>query len=157
MSFPLNRPRRLRRQIKQHSVDALHLGGNSRGNLMQHRIGNLLDGRGHSVLGIHGADDGGPAFVALAVTDANALEIGHCHEVLPDVVQAVLVKLLAEDLRSVKRVGVYHTVYGLACADTVGVVRVCVVVKGLVIRPKHIHPEQSNPQEFLSVYFRLPF
>ena len=65
---------------------------------MEYVIGDLFDGGGHGVLGVDGADDGGPAFVAALVLHANALDIGHSDEVLPDLFsQAVLVELFPQD------------------------------------------------------------
>ena len=65
---------------------------------MEDGVGDLLDGGGHSVFGVDGADDGGPAFVAAVVLDAYALDVGDDYEILPYLFgQAAVVKLLAED------------------------------------------------------------
>ena len=61
-------------------------------------VGDLLDGGGHGVGGVHRADDCRPALIALAVAHAHALEVGHGDEVLPYLAgKTVLVKLLSED------------------------------------------------------------
>ena len=72
--------------------------GDSIGNVVQQRVGDLLDGSGHSVLGVYGANDGGPAFVATLILNANALDIGNGNEILPNLfAQTVLCKFLAKD------------------------------------------------------------
>ena len=44
---------------------------------MQNGVGDLLDGGRHGVSGIHRTNDSGPTLVALAVADADALEVGY--------------------------------------------------------------------------------
>ena len=96
--FPLDGTNGLGRQIQQNAVDALHLMGDAVGDVVEDLVGDLLDGCGHGVLGVDGADDGGPALVALLVANAHALDVGHGDEVLPYLLaEAVLVELLAED------------------------------------------------------------
>ena len=98
MLFPFDRSDGLRREIHQNAVDALNLMGDAVGDVVQQRVGDLLDGGGHGVLGVDGADDGRPALVAALVLHADALDVGHGDEVLPDLlVQAVLLELFAQD------------------------------------------------------------
>ena len=58
-SLPLDGAGGLRGQVEEDAVDALDLGGDAGHDLMQNGVRDLLDGGGHGILGIHGADDGG--------------------------------------------------------------------------------------------------
>ena len=72
--------------------------GDAVGDLVENLVGDLLDGGGHGVGGVDGADDGGPALVAALVLDADGLDVGHGDEVLPDLLsQAALVELVTQD------------------------------------------------------------
>ena len=96
--FPFDCAHGLRRQIQQNAVNAFDLMGNTVGDLVQNTVGNFFDGSRHGILGVDGADDSGPAFVAALVLDTDALDVGHSDEVLPDLfVQAVLLKLFPQD------------------------------------------------------------
>ena len=96
--FPLNRADRLRGEIVENAVDAVDLVGDAVGNLVENGVGDLLDGGGHRVARVDGADDGGPALVSAAVLDAHALDVGHGDEVLPNLFgKTVLIELLAEN------------------------------------------------------------
>ena len=96
--FPLNRADRLGGDIHYDAVDTLDLMGDAVGDMMQEGVGYLLDGGGHGIGGVHRADDCRPALIALAVAHADALEVGHGDEILPDLAgKAVLVELLSED------------------------------------------------------------
>ena len=65
---------------------------------MENGVGDLLDGSGHSVLGVYGADDRGPSLVTAVVLNANALDVGDNDEILPYLFsKAALIKLVAED------------------------------------------------------------
>ena len=66
--------------------------------MLQQLERNVLDGRGHGVLGVDGTDDDGPAFGALAFGHADRLEIGNGGEVLPYLaLETVLRELFAQD------------------------------------------------------------
>ena len=109
--FPLNSADRLGSQIQQHTVDTGNLVGDAVGNVVQDGVRNLLDGSGHSILGVDSADDCGPAFVAALVFNANALDVGHGDEILPYLfAQTVLVELFAQD--SVSFAQSFQTVAG---------------------------------------------
>ena len=96
--FPLNSTHGLGGQVVEDAVDALDLAGDALGDLVQHLVGDLLDGGGHGVGGVDGADDGGPALVAALVAHADRLDVGHGDEVLPDLTgQTALVELVAQD------------------------------------------------------------
>jgi len=82
--LPLDCADGLRGQVKQDTVDALHLVGDAVRNVVQQGIGDLLDGGGHGIGGIDRTEDGGPAVIPLAVPDTDALEVGHSDEILPD-------------------------------------------------------------------------
>ena len=84
ISLPLNRARRLRREVVENAVDVFYFGGDSLCDVLEKLEGNVLDGGGHGVGGVDGADDGGIGKGALAVLDAHALEVGHGGKVLPD-------------------------------------------------------------------------
>ena len=72
--------------------------GDPVGDMVQQGVGDLLDGGGHSILGVNSTDDCGPAFVTALIADADALDIGDSDEVLPDLLcQTVLVELIAQD------------------------------------------------------------
>ena len=55
--FPFDSSGRLGGQVEQDAVDAFHLGGDAGDDLVQDLVGDLLDGGGHCVLGVNGADD----------------------------------------------------------------------------------------------------
>lgn len=96
--LPLDGTRGFRRQVVEHAVDARHLGDDALGDVMKQRVGDLLDGGGHGVAGVHGTDDDGPVPRALVVFHARRLIVGHDGEVLPHLsLEAVLGKLLAQD------------------------------------------------------------
>ena len=82
--FPLDGADGLGSQIHEDTVDALDLMGDAVGDVVQQSVGNLFDGGGHGVGGVHGADDGGPTLVTHLIAHANALHIGNGDEVLPD-------------------------------------------------------------------------
>ena len=97
-SLPLDRAGRLRREIVENSVDAIDLGGDAGYDLVKDVVGDLLDRGSHSVLGIDGADDRGPALVSGVVLNADGLHIGNDYEVLPYALgETGLRKLIAED------------------------------------------------------------
>ena len=97
-SLPLNRARGLGCNIIENSVDSLNLACYSRAYLMKKRVGNFLDGRGHSVLGVNGADDRGPALKAAVILDTYALYIGDYYKILPNFLcETAIIKLLAQD------------------------------------------------------------
>ena len=73
--FPFNRASGLGCQVEQNAVDALYFGGDAGHDLVENGVGDLFNGGGHCVLGIHGADDGRPAFVAALVLHTNTLKI----------------------------------------------------------------------------------
>ena len=103
-SFPLDCACGFGREVIENSVDALDLGRDSCNDLMKNGVGNLLDGGGHCVLGIYGADDCGPAFVAGVVLYADTLDVGNCDEVLPGLLcEAALVELVAENCISLAK------------------------------------------------------
>ena len=58
-SFPLNRADGLGCKVVEDAVDAFYLVGDAVGDVVQERVGDLLDGGGHGVGGVDGADDGG--------------------------------------------------------------------------------------------------
>ena len=96
--FPLDGADGLGGQVHQDAVDALDLVGDPVGDLVQNLVGDLLDGGGHGIGGVDGADDGGPALVAALVLDTDGLDVGHGDEVLPDLLgQAALVELVTQD------------------------------------------------------------
>ena len=96
--FPLDGADGLGGQVVEDAVDALNFVGDALGDVLQQLEGDVLHGGGHSVGGVDGADDGGPCIVALAVSDADGLHVGHGDKVLPDLAgKAVELKLLAED------------------------------------------------------------
>lgn len=66
--------------------------------MVQHGIGNLLDGSGHGIAGVHGTNDDGPVPAALVVADTGRFVVGNDGEILPYLAsQAILGKLLAKD------------------------------------------------------------
>ena len=72
--------------------------GDPVGDLVQDLIGDLLNGGGHSVLGVNRTDNGGPAFITAFILNANALDVGNSDEVLPHLfVQTALIELFAQD------------------------------------------------------------
>ena len=73
--FPLNGADGLGSEIEQHAVDAVDFMGDAVGDMVQQRIGDRFDRGGHRVGGVHGADDGRPALVALVIAHADGLEI----------------------------------------------------------------------------------
>ena len=82
--LPLYSAYRLRCEVEKNTVNAVDLVGYSVGYMVQERIGDLLDGRTHSVGRIYRADDCGPALVSLAVLYANALNVRNCDKILPN-------------------------------------------------------------------------
>ena len=97
-SFPLDGAGGLGREVVQYAVDALDLVRDTSDDLVQNGVGDLLDGGGHCVLGIDGADDGGPALVAAVVLHTDALDVGDGDEILPGLFcKAALVELIAQD------------------------------------------------------------
>ena len=97
-SLPLNSADGLGSKVIKNAVDAFYFVGDPVSDLVQDLVGDLLDGGGHGILGIHSTDDGGPAFVAALVLYADTLDIGHGDEVLPYLLcQAVLVELFPQD------------------------------------------------------------
>ena len=95
--FPLNCANGLGGGVQADAVDAFYFVGDAVGDFVQNSVGDLFDGSGHGVNGIDSTDDGGPTLVTLTIADTDALKIGNSNEVLPDVVQAVIVKLLTQD------------------------------------------------------------
>ena len=96
--FPLNRSCRLRSEVVENAVDACDLGGDTGGDLVKDRVGDLLDGGGHGILGVYGADDSGPSLISAFVLDTNALHVGNNNKVLPHLFcKTVLVELVAEN------------------------------------------------------------
>ena len=96
--FPLDGAAGLGGEVVQHAVDAGHLFGDAVGDVLEQGEGHVLDGGGHRVFGVDGADDDGVGEGALAVFDADRLEVGHDGEVLPDLaLQPVFGELLAQD------------------------------------------------------------
>ena len=72
--------------------------GDAVGDLVKDGVGDLFDGGGHGVLGVNGADDGGPALITAGVLNANALNIGNDYELLPNLLcKTAVVKLLTEN------------------------------------------------------------
>ena len=69
--FPLDGSGWLRSQIIQHSVDAGNFVGDAVYDLAEEGVGDLLDGGGHGVLRVDGADDAGPLEAAEAILYAN--------------------------------------------------------------------------------------
>ena len=89
---------RLRREVHQDAVDALSFAGDPVGDLVEDLAGDLLDGCGHSVLGVNSADSGGPAFVTALVLHADTHDVRNCDEILPDFsCQTVLIAFLAQN------------------------------------------------------------
>ena len=82
-SFPLDGAGGLGGQVIQDTVDAGNLRSDACNDLVQHGVGDLLDGGGHGIGGVDGTDDGGPALVAALVLDTDGLDVGHSDEVLP--------------------------------------------------------------------------
>lgn len=96
--FPLNRASRLWGQVEQTAVDALDLGGDTGGDMLEQVEGYILHSGGHGVHGIDRADDHAPLVRALIVTDADGLDVGDRGKILPHLaLQAVLGELLPEN------------------------------------------------------------
>ena len=96
--LPLDGSGGLGGQVIEDAVDALDLGDDTAGDMVQQLIGNRLDGRGHGVRGIHSADDGAPLVHPLAVLHAHALKVRNRGEVLPDLSRkARFIKFLPQD------------------------------------------------------------
>ena len=97
-SLPLNRTCGLGGDVIENSVDSLDLACDSCADLVKNRVGNFLDGRGHSVLGVNGADDRGPALKAAVILDTYALYVGNNYKILPNLLcKTAIIKLLAQD------------------------------------------------------------
>ena len=69
-SLPLDGSGRLGGQVIEDVVDALDLGDDPAGDMVQQRIGDGLDGCGHGVGDVHRADDGTPLLLAVLHTHA---------------------------------------------------------------------------------------
>ena len=96
--FPLDGGAGLRGQVEEDAVHALDLARDAVRDMLQQGEGDVLDGGGHGVPGVDGAQDDGPALGALAVRDADGLEVRNSGEVLPHLaLQAVLRELFAQD------------------------------------------------------------
>ena len=97
-SLPLNRPRRLGRQVVQHSVHAIHFVGDAVGNLLEEGEGHILHGGGHSIHRVDRTEDDRPGVGTLAVPDADGFQVGDDGEILPDLTgQPRLLELLPQD------------------------------------------------------------
>jgi len=59
-SLPLDGAGGFRGEVVEHAVDARHLVDDALGDVVEQRVGNLLDGGGHGVAGVHGTNDDGP-------------------------------------------------------------------------------------------------
>ena len=96
--FPLDGAGGFRGEVVEDAVDAGDLSDDALGDVVEERVGDLLDGGSHRIAGVDGTDDDGPVPRALVVADTSGLVIGHDGEVLPYfALEAVLGKLLAED------------------------------------------------------------
>ena len=80
-SFPLDGAGGLGRKVEEHAVDALHLGGDTPGDVLEQLKGHVLHGGGHGVHGVDGADDDAPLVCAPVIPHAHALDIRYCGEV----------------------------------------------------------------------------
>ena len=72
-SLPLNRSDRLGGEVHYDAVDTLDLMGDAVGDMMQEGVGDLLDGGGHGIGGVHRADDCRPSLITLSFSHAYAL------------------------------------------------------------------------------------
>ena len=102
-------------EVVEHTVNALDLACYTLRNLVEQRVGDLLDRGAGGVNGIDGADDNRPVKGALAVRDSGGLEVRHDGEILPDLaLKSGGSELLAED-----RVGLADCLKSVArdCAD----------------------------------------
>ena len=81
--FPLDRSGGLGGYIVADAVDALDLGDDTAGDLIEHGVFDRLDLGGHSVDGIDGADDYGIFKAANTVSYANRASIRNESEILP--------------------------------------------------------------------------
>ena len=80
------------------TVDALDLGGDTGGDMLEQVEGHVLHGGGHGVHGIDRTDDHTPLVRALIVADADRFDVRDRSKILPHLaLQAVLGKLLTED------------------------------------------------------------
>ena len=96
--LPLDGAGGFRGEVVEDAVDAGDLGDDALGDVVEERVGDLLDGGSHRIAGVDGTDDDGPVPRALVVADTSGLVVGHNGEVLPYfALEAVLGKLLAED------------------------------------------------------------
>ena len=96
--LPLDGAGGFRGEVVEDAVDAGDLGDDALGDVVEERVGDLLDGGSHCIAGVDGTDDDGPVPRALVVADTSGLVVGHNGEVLPYfALEAVLGKLLAED------------------------------------------------------------
>ena len=109
--FPLNSSRRLGSQIEENSVNAFYLVGDAGNDLMKHLVGYFLDGCSHSILCVDRADYCGPALVTRVVLYANALDVGNCDEILPNLLgKSAVVEFLTEN-----RISLAERVETVAC------------------------------------------
>ena len=98
MLLPLNGASGLRSQVVEDAVDVGHFVGDAVGDVLEKLEGHILNGGGHGVDGVDGADDDAPLVSALVVAYAYALQIGDSGEILPHfALKTVLAELLAED------------------------------------------------------------
>ena len=100
--FPLDGAGRLGSEVIENTVNACNFGNDSVGYLVENGIGDLFNGSGHSILGVDGTDDCGPAFIAAFVLYADALDIGNCDEILPyGFCKTAVVKFFVKNLNSI--------------------------------------------------------
>ena len=96
--FPLNRACGFGCEVIEHTVDAIDLGGDASGDAMKDRIGDFLNGSAHSIGGIDGTDDCGPALVAAVILHADGFHIGNGDKVLPYLAgKSGVIEFLAKD------------------------------------------------------------
>ena len=96
--FPLDGADGLGSEVHKYTVDTFYLFGDAVGDFVEDCVGNLLNSGSHSVLGVDGKDDGGPALIAALVLYADTFDIGDDNEILPYLFgKAALIKLISED------------------------------------------------------------
>ena len=96
--FPLNSSCGFGGKVVENSVDALNLACNSICDLMEKRVGNLLNSCAHSIGSVYRTDYCGPTFIAAFILNANALDVGNSDEVLPYLARkSGFIKLITED------------------------------------------------------------
>ena len=96
--FPLDCCAGLGGEVEEDAVDAVYLVGDAVGDVLQQREGNVFDGRGHRIGGVDSTQDHRIGKGALAVLDADGLEVRYDGEVLPDLaLEVVLCELFTED------------------------------------------------------------